>query len=131
MNVAYAIYLSSFLFSLIIAFSTISILKPPTQYRASIAQLVCDICTVYRNPGSHVFGFYDFRGGEVAIGNNVILLEKRELWIFPYCGRQEDNIIYLPIEVDFPFKVSGLSCLKLENIDGKVYVSLCEVVGND
>lgn len=35
-------------------------------------------------------------------------------WIFPYCGKQEDNIIYLPVDVDVPLKVSGLSCLRLE-----------------
>ncbi len=128
MNTSYIIYLTSFLFSLIIAFSLLGNLKPPVRYRAAVAQFVCDVCTMYQNPGSYMVEIYDFRGGEIVIDDNLVLLYRGELWIFPYCGEQEGNIIYLPVDVDIPINVSGLSCLRFENLKDKVRVELCSVV---
>lgn len=128
MNTSYIVYLTSFLFSLMMAFSLVGSLKPPVRYRAAVAQFVCDICTVYRNPGSYMIRVYDFRGGEIVIDDDLVLLNRGELWIFPYCGKQEDNIIYLPVDVDVPLKASGLSCLRLENLKDKVRVEPCSVV---
>ncbi len=131
MNTAYVIYVTAFLFSLAVVLSTFSISEPPTYYRSAVAQLICDICTVYKNPGSQIIGIYDFRGNTLRIEKEILILEK-PFWIFPQCGRQEKDVVYLPIGVEAPLEISGLACLELKNTDGiTVHISLCKVVGND
>ena len=128
MNLSYVLYFTFFLASLALALNFINILDSPNIAKSDIAQLVCDICFIYENPESQIVKFYYFKGNTIEIHNDVIVLD-RPFWVFPSCGRQIGNKIYLPVSVDSSLKVSGVTCLKLEYEETKVSVSKCSFGG--
>jgi len=86
---------------------------------AGLEQLVADVCYCSENPGSMVVRSYSLP--RVVIEDGAVRGEVH--WVWPGCARPGAGVIRLPIAVDRPLEVGGLTRLRLTGLpNGTVLV---------